>query len=123
MKKLGISIFAVFIFTASSFGQTVQELLNRGNQFHKNKQCEDVISNFPPAIRLMPNAPEPWFNRNQGYYYSGIYDAAVSDYSKAFSLKPKHLDAVFQRGLSYDQKVNNDSMAQSHGNLQLTKFA
>src|SRR5687767_4643665 len=100
MKR--ISLIAIFwlVFAAVSFGQTAQDFFSRGVQQYKNKQYQEAIVNFSEAIRLNPNAPEPWFNRGQANFYTGNMESAIADYSQALRLKPTATDALFQRGLA-----------------------
>ena len=43
---------------------------------------------------------EIYYGRGLAYYKMGQYDKAISDYTEAIKLKPKHADIYYSRGLA-----------------------
>lgn len=108
MKRPVLLMAAVLTLAAAGLAQTAQQYLQKGNDFYKNKQYIQAITEYNQAIRLQPTAPEPWFNRGQCNYYTENYTRAIADYTQALNLRPTYVDALFQRGLSYNKNKQHD---------------
>ncbi len=46
---------------------------------------------------------EIYYSRGLAYYKIGQYDEAISDFTEALKLKPKHADIYYSRGLAYNK--------------------
>ena len=46
---------------------------------------------------------DTYYSRGLAYNQIGQYEKAISDYTKAIDLKPKHADTYYSRGLAYNQ--------------------
>ncbi|MCG6137458.1 MAG: tetratricopeptide repeat protein [Nostoc sp. LLA-1] len=62
---------------------TVADFISMG---HFQEECEKdslaAVSTFTQAIKLNPQAEEPYYHRANAYYKLGNYQAAVTDYSE-----------------------------------------
>jgi len=47
---------------------------------------------------------EVYYNRGNTYAKNGQYDNAISDFTKAIEINPKHADAYYSRGVVYYYK-------------------
>ena len=50
---------------------------------------------------------EIYVTRGLAYYKKGEYDKAISDFTEAIKLNPKHADIYYSRGLAYNIKGQN----------------
>ena len=56
---------------------------------------ENAVLNYSHAIRLNPKSAETYFDRGTAYEMLRRYDAALSDYRKAATLKYRVSDVYF----------------------------
>jgi tetratricopeptide (TPR) repeat protein len=93
---------------------------NRGNALYRKSQFEranggagdgfggkpldHAIADYGQAIRIWPDAPEPYVNRGIAYYEKGEYDRAIADDDQAVRLKPDLAEAYNNRSLAYYKK-------------------
>jgi tetratricopeptide (TPR) repeat protein len=47
---------------------------------------------------------EAYYNRGNAYKKNGQYDKAISDFTKAIEINPRHADAYYTRGVVYYYK-------------------
>ena len=50
---------------------------------------DKAIADLNEAIKLVPNAAGPYYNRGYSYFAKGQYDRAIADYSEAIKLNPR----------------------------------
>lgn len=58
------------------------------------------------VIFKYPRAPVAYNNRGSGYLYSGEYDKAIADFSRAIQLRQHYADAYNNRGTAYFLRSN-----------------
>ena len=87
MKKLLLLLLLVPVF---SFGQTADDLNNRGNAKQDNKDYYGAINDYSKAIELNPDIAYYYDNRGNAKNYLKDYYGAINDYSKAIELNPDY---------------------------------
>ena len=63
-------------------------------------QHDRAIADLTEAIKLVPNAAGPYYNRGFSYFAKGQYDQAIADYSEAIRLNPRLAVAYNNRCLT-----------------------
>jgi tetratricopeptide (TPR) repeat protein len=71
-----------------------------GRKFADPKKAIEYLSN---AIKLQPDAANPYVNRGLVYHELGQYRRAIEDYSEAIRLKPDDAGAYNNRGNAYSK--------------------
>jgi len=79
------------------------------------KRCHvwrDSLSLITDIIKNYPAVPELHYRRGNIFFINQDYVNAISDYSRAITLFPKHVNAYIYRGLSYEKKGDPDLAAE-----------
>ena len=56
------------------------------------------------ATQEIKEDAEAYYNRGNAYEKKGQYDKAISDFTKAIEINPRHADACYNRGVVYYYK-------------------
>ena len=82
---------------------------NRGVAYRLKGDYDRALQDYEQAIRLNPNAANPYNNRGIIYRIKGDYDRAIADYDEAIWLKSGDYPAAFyNRALAYTDKGDYD---------------
>ena len=60
------------------------------------------------AIEINPRDADAYLNRGFAYGNKGLYDKAISDFSKATEINPRYAEAYNNRGFTYYKKGQHD---------------
>ena len=89
---------------------TVDALLERAEQFKKNKEYARAIEDYTKVLELEPNNQNAYFRRGGSYLDAKQYMAAVDDYNKLLVLNPNYDRAVhYNRGQAHRNLKNYDA--------------
>ncbi len=69
----------------------------RGDNYLKQGNYEQAITEYTQAIKLDPNLTSLYYNRGLAYSYKENYGLAIADYSKAIELDPEYADTYNNR--------------------------
>jgi len=69
----------------------------RGDNYLKQGNYEQAITEYTQAIKLDPTLTSLYYNRGLAYSYKENYDLAIADYSKSIELDPKYADTYNNR--------------------------
>ena len=97
MKKLLLLLLLVPVF---SFGQTADDLNNRGNAKLDNKDHYGAINDYSKSIELAPDYPMAYNNRAYAKDQLKDHYGAINDFSKAIELNPDFAMAYNNRGFA-----------------------
>ena len=73
-------------------------LSNRGNSRVSQNKLELAIADYDAAIRLMPEAPDPYLNRGAAWEGLQEWEKAIADYNHVLELDPQDPAAYNNRG-------------------------
>ncbi len=83
--------------------------LDLGAILFKNGKLNSAKGLFTHVIRLMPQSPEPYYNRAAIYSLEELPDSAINDYSQAIRLKPGWKKAHYYIAKAFKSKGLTDS--------------
>ena len=89
---------------------TAEEKKNAWEAFLRNYKTDNPYSNKDEQLRqratqrLKSWSGEAFINRGDAYYNRGLYDKAISDFTRAIEIDPKYVLTYLNRGLSYNKK-------------------
>lgn len=64
-----------------------------------------IVKSKTLRIENVPSDPaEAYYMLGMDFYNKGQYDYAISNFTIALEMNPKHLEAYYHRGLTYDKK-------------------
>lgn len=64
---------------------------------------------FVPPGALCQTKAQEYYNRGGDHVKAGLYDEAITDYSKAIELDPRYAEAYSNRGFVYGRKGQFDA--------------
>ncbi len=71
---------------------------NRGNTRVSQNQLELAIADYNQAIKLAPDAPDPYLNRGTALASLGQWDEAIASYNRVLEIDPQDPAAFNNRG-------------------------
>ena len=78
--------------------------INRGIINAALEKYQDSVADYKKAEKLFPKFGEVYINRGNLFFMSGIYDEAITEYSKAMEHQIRKIHvAYFNRGLAYER--------------------
>jgi len=101
-----LSLFAMLLFTASSWAQGTASLLNQGVEAYQEGDYAAAIEKFNQIIDQNAEAERAYYLRGVSYLQLGQLEKAVADYSNVIEINPKNGDAYSDRGIAYTQLGN-----------------
>jgi len=100
MKKALFSIF-VFFALAGVWGQTAEDVYNRGKATLRQKNYDKAIADFTEVIRMDPNYVDAYWMRGLTYNEKKDYDRSIADFTEVIRLAPNHTAGYKARGAAF----------------------
>jgi len=94
---------------ASNEESPAKKAFNAGMACIEAERFDEAIAHFSEAIRLRPDAADPYAKRGYAYEQKEDHDLAIADYTKALQIAPNSDAAYCLRGLAYYNKDQYDN--------------
>ena len=88
---------------AHSGSDTMDLLLQRGNDALQEGRIEDAIGHFSALIDHAPDFAEGWNARATAFYLAGEYGLSIQDIQQTLALNPRHFGAMAGLGRILEQ--------------------
>ncbi len=86
----------------------IKELMDKGNEFLKQKKFDEALELFAQGIVLYPNSPRVYRGRGVVYFNRNKHERALTDFSKAIELDPKYVQVYYNRARLYERQKEYD---------------
>ena len=98
----------------SGFGQNIQDLIKKGDQFYDNKDYKSAIGSYMDAQKINPDDASLLFKLGLSYLYSDTKSKAAQYIDKAYRLNPNidtridyHLGVAFQNTNEFKKAIQH----------------
>lgn len=81
-----------------------------GNDYFDLHQAQSAVDAYAKALAITPGNPDVLTDQGVMYRQLGAFDKAIACFNQAAKLNPKHVQSVFNLGITYAQdKKDNDA--------------
>jgi outer membrane protein OmpA-like peptidoglycan-associated protein len=102
MKKLCISTLFLLLFSGFAHGQTLKEVLSKGDKFFGRKDYANALTNYMQAFLMAPEDPEANFKVGVAYLHDEKKSRALEYLERAYATRPDvDIDIDYHLGLAY----------------------
>ncbi len=99
-------IGVLFLSASSACAKTVEEYFSRGNDYSKQGNFTQAVSDYTKAIEINHNDANIYNNRGLAYKNQGKVTEAISDFTRAIQINPNLGLAYNNRGNAYTSQGN-----------------
>lgn len=120
MKKIFLTLFALFFFSPLSWGEPITGKSSpefwqaEARESFGKRDFPKAIAAYDSLIQLDPQNPNHYFLRGTLYFDSQKFDLAIVDFSKAIEIHPT-FNLHYNRGLSYSNLQQYDNAVEDYG--------
>ena len=94
-----LSLLMLFVSTNVFCQLGVDSILKKGNELQAQGRVNEAINIYNNAIKQDSRNPEVYYYRGNAYFDLKNYKSAIADFNECIKLNPKHLSAIYNRGL------------------------
>ena len=107
MNRFNKIVMLVFILVVSGYAQPVNEIMEEGNNYYKNEQWENAISDYSKILNLGYESAALYYNMGNAFYKTGNLGEAILSYERGLKLDPGNDDIQFNLKLVNARTIDN----------------
>ncbi|MFH1699943.1 MAG: tetratricopeptide repeat protein [Candidatus Zixiibacteriota bacterium] len=92
LKRVFLSMFVVFIYSAPVFASTLEYNFEQGNNFYTEGKYRDAIGEYEKVIQGGYQSAELYYNLGNAYFREGMLGQSIKNYIRAKRLNPRDED-------------------------------